>query len=154
MGANEEMSKKRSGANLPSPLETRVFFIDRCLGRRIIPGALRDAGEEIKVHDDIFAQNAKDQDWLAEVSKRGWVVLTKDKNIRRRALEIHALTTARVRAFVLAGRGDLSGEEIGNIFVKALPAMKKLCATVTPPFIAHVSKDSSVALVQPKGARQ
>ena len=54
---NVETSKKRSGANLPSPPERWVFFVDRCLGRRIIPGALRNAGEEISVHDDFFPQD-------------------------------------------------------------------------------------------------
>jgi hypothetical protein len=75
-------------------------------------------------------------------------VLTKDKNIRYRAIELQALLAAKVRAFVLIARGDLSGAEVGQIFVKALPAMKKLCKTTEPPFIAHVSRDGSVTLVK------
>jgi predicted nuclease of predicted toxin-antitoxin system len=125
-----------------------VFFVDRSLGRRIIPGALRDAGEEVRVHDEHFPQNAKDEVWLAEAGKNQWVVLTKDKNIRYRAIEIQALVAAKVRAFVLAARGDLSGAEVGQIFVKALPAMKKLCHTAEPPFIARVSRDGSVTLIK------
>jgi hypothetical protein len=34
--------------------------------------------------------------------------------------------SAKVRAFVLTARGDLSGVEIGEIFVKALPRMRIL----------------------------
>ena len=79
--------------------------------------------------------------------KQGWIVLTKDKNIRYRAIELQALLTAKVRAFVLTARGDLSGSEVGQIFVKALPVMKKLCATTKPPFIARVSRDGSISLV-------
>ena len=125
-----------------------VFFIDRSLGRRIIPGALRDAGEEVRIHDEHFPQDAKDETWLAEAGKQGWVVLTKDKNIRYRAIELHALLAARVRAFVLTARGDLSGAEVGQIFVKALPAVKQLCETAEPPFIARVSRDGSVTIVK------
>ncbi len=77
-----------------------------------------------------------------------WVVLTKDKRLRYRTVETHALITAKVRAFVLTARGDLSGAEIGQIFVKALPVMNKLCATVPPPFVAHVSRDGSVSIVK------
>ena len=86
--------------------------------------------------------------WLGDVGNRGWVVLIKDKHIRYRAIEVHALRAANVRAFVLAARGDLSGAEIGQIFVKDLPAMKKLCATKTPPFIALVSRDSKVTIIK------
>ena len=148
MPANGDTSKKQSDASFPSPPERLVIFVDRSLGRRIIPDALRAAGAQVELHDDHFLQDAKDQVWLAEAGKRGWVVLTKDKHLRYRAVETNALMSAKVRAFVLTARGDLSGAEIGQIFVKAMPAIKKLCATTPPPFIARVSRDSSVTLVK------
>jgi predicted nuclease of predicted toxin-antitoxin system len=165
MAANQDTSKKQSGASLrlppedcPGPKEIKgvltntpewwVFFVDRSLGRKIIPDTLRAAGEEVRVHDEHFPQDAKDEVWLAEAGRQGWVVLTKDKNIRYRAIELQALLAAKVRAFVLTARGDLSGVEVGQIFVKALPAMKKLCASTKPPFIARVSRDGSVSLVR------
>ncbi len=148
MAASETTSKKPSDASWRSLPERLVFFVDRSLGRKIIPGALREAGEEVRAHDDHFAQDTRDEVWLGDVGQRGWVVLTKDKHIRYRAVEIHALRAANVRAFVLAARGDLSGAEVGQIFVKALRAMKKLCKTTRPPFIALVSRDSKVTLVK------
>lgn len=63
--------KKQSGANLSLPPENSprpdeiqakdlvgplVFFVDRSLGRRIIPGALRDAGEEVRVDEQSASQ--------------------------------------------------------------------------------------------------
>ena len=147
MTAYEDTSKKQSGLNLLLPPEPLVFFVDRSLGRRIIPGALRAVGATVELHDDHFPQDAQDQVWLAEAGKRSWAVLTKDKHIRHRTLEIQALITAKVRAFVLAARGDLSGAEIGQIFVKALPAMRRLCASVSPPFVAHVGRDGSVSII-------
>lgn len=148
MAANVDTSKKPSGASLPSPPERLVFFVDRSLGRKIIPDALRAAGEEVRVHDDFFPQDAKDEMWLADVGRKGWVVLTKDKHIRYRALEIQALLSAKTRAFILTARGDLTGAEVGQIFIKAMPAMKKLCGTTAPPFIGRVSRDGSVTLVK------
>jgi predicted nuclease of predicted toxin-antitoxin system len=134
---------------LPSLPEPLVFFVDRSLGRRVIPNALRDAGARVEVHDDHFSQDAKDQVWLAEAGKRGWVVLTKDKHLRYRAVETNALMSAKVRAFVLTARGDLSGAEIGQIFVKALSTMRRLCATGSGrPFVAHVSRDGSVSIMK------
>jgi predicted nuclease of predicted toxin-antitoxin system len=146
MTASADKSRKQSALNLPSPPESLVFFVDRSLGRHVMPNALRDAGVQVELHDDHFSQNAQDQVWLAEAGKRGWVVLTKDKHLRYRAVETNALMSAKVRAFVLTARSDLSGAEIGQIFVKALPAMKRLCATGSGPFVAHVSRDGSVSI--------
>ena len=98
------MSKKPSDASLPSPPERLFFFVDRSLGRKIIPEVLRAAGAEVRVHDEFFPQDAKDEVWLGEVGRRGWVVLTKDKHIRYRQVEIQALLAAKVRAFVLTAR--------------------------------------------------
>ena len=109
MAASVDTSKKQSTLNLPSPPEPLVFFVDRSLGRRVIPNALRDAGARVELHDDHFSQDARDQVWLAEAGKRDWVVLTKDKHLRYRAVETNALMSAKVRAFVLTARGDLSG---------------------------------------------
>ena len=148
MGAKEEAWKKRLGANLPSPPEQLVFFVDRCLGRKIVPSALMQAGEEVRMHDDFFPQNATDPDWLKVAGQKGWVVVTKDKHIRHRGLETQALLAAGVRAFVLTGRGDKSGEEIGQIFAKALPKIKRGCAKWDAPFIAVVTRDSDVVLVK------
>jgi len=58
------------------------------------------------------------------------------------------LMTAEVRAFVLRARGDLTGADIGRIFVKALPAVKKLCAMAPPRFVARVSRDGGVSIVK------
>src|SRR5260221_3638060 len=105
MTASADRSKKQSALNLPSLPEPLVFFIDRSLGRRVIPNALRDAGARVEVHDDHFSQDAQDQVWLDEAGKRCCVVLTKDKHLRYRAVETNGLMSAKVRAFVLTTRG-------------------------------------------------
>lgn len=142
------MSKKQSDASLPSPPEHLVFFVDRSLGRRIVPDLLRQVGEDVRVHDDHFPQNAEDRVWLAEAGKQGWIVLTKDARIRYRAIESAALRAAGVRAFVLTARGDLSGREMAEIFIKALAPIKALCMKAAPPFIARVSREGHVTLIK------
>ena len=165
MAANEDPSRKPSDASLSLPPEdcaspeeferkveslpgTLVFFIDRSLGRKVISSALREAGEQVRIHDDFFQQDATDEAWLTEAGKNGWVVLTKDKHIRYRANEIRALRAANVRAFVLSARGDLSGAEVSQIFVKALPSIKRLCEETAPPFVALVSRGGTVTLAK------
>ncbi len=88
-------SKKQSAAK---PLEP-VFFIDRSLGVEPLRSTLVRAGVLVEIHDDHFKRDEQDHVWLAEVSARSWVVLTKDKRLRYRPLEISVLreSGARVR---------------------------------------------------------
>lgn len=130
----------------PSRLEPLVFFLDRNLGKHTIADALRQAGAEVQIHDDHFRQETPDEEWLREVGQRRWIVLTKDTQIRYRAHERAALMQAGVRAFVLVAK-NLSGREMADIFVKALPAIRRFVANHQPPFIAKVTRSSAVSMV-------
>lgn len=105
------------------------------------------AGAEVVVHDDVFAQNATDVEWLAEAGRRGWVVLTKDSAIRRNPHEKAMFRDARVRVFALS-RKDLSGQEMAELFVKALPGMKKRAATIKPPFVFSIARGGAFTRVE------
>src|SRR2546430_17247371 len=108
MGGKGRRSKKRSAASLKSKqLEPLVFFLDRSLGKEIIANSLRAAGADVRIHDDLFAQDARDQDWLPEVGKNGWTDLTKDSHIKHRLVERTALLESGVRAPSFLSRGTL-----------------------------------------------
>lgn len=50
-----------------------IYFVDRSLGGKFVATALRAAGAEVVVHDDVFPQNATDVEWLAEAGLvAGW----------------------------------------------------------------------------------
>ena len=123
-----------------------VFFIDASLGRRIVPGALREAGFEVVVHDDRFQPGTPDAVWLAEAGRQRWVVLTKDKRIRYRAAERQALHRANVPAFVLIGK-NLTGQEMAEVLRSAVPRMLRTLRKNSPPFIATVGASGRVRLL-------
>lgn len=85
--------------------ESFEFFIDRSLGRHQVPQALREAGLTVYTMAEVYVEQAgqrlKDEVWLEEVGRRGWVVLMKDDAIRRRPAEREALIAGAVRAFCL-----------------------------------------------------
>jgi hypothetical protein len=147
MVANARKSKKRSAASSPSPPDRLIFFTDANLGRRIVPDALRTAGEEVKVHDDCFAPGTQDSVWLRAVGQNGWIVLTKDSRIRYRRNEMEARLSSGARSFVLVS-SNLPGAEMAKIFVRALPGIRKLCAALSAPFIAHIHYDGKVVLMK------
>jgi len=146
-------SRKRSAASSrsrrPSPAPPPLF-IDRSLGKLTIATALRAQGAEVHTHDAHFAQDARDEEWLAEVGRRGWTVITKDTRIRYRQTELTALVAGGVRAFVLT-RGDLSGPEMAAILVKALPHLARFSARHEPPFIARIGTAGRVQMIYKPG---
>jgi hypothetical protein len=127
------------------PTEPPTFFVDRCLGSSDVPNALRKAGARVEIHDDHFAQDALDTDWLPIVGANGWILLTRDKRIRRRELEMQALISAGIGAFFLSG-AEMSGEDMANAFVQALPNMIHSVEKRVRPFIAYVSRFGDITM--------
>jgi predicted nuclease of predicted toxin-antitoxin system len=142
-------SKKRSAANSLSTPPDLVFFIDECLGTGRVPEALRQAGAMVVSHQSHFErrQGIKDEEWLREIGERGWVVLTKDKNFKRRPLERGAILAGGIRAFFLSAT-NLSTEQVAQTFVEALPRMRRLCARHAGPFIARITRLAEVDIVE------
>jgi hypothetical protein len=129
MAGQRKKSKKRSAASSKQP--ELVLFLDRNLGRSVVAERLRREGVRVEVHDDHFPdQRTSDEEWLRFAGERGWVVLTPDAKIRYRVNERTAVQSARVRQFVLTAR-TLTGSEIGEVLVKALPRIRRLATSVT-----------------------
>ena len=128
-----------------------VFFVERSLGKRVIADALRAAGLQVEVHDESlqgpkFRHDSPDTEWLPEVGRKEWVLLSKDKVIRTRGAERRALLDAGVAAFFLTS-GNLQGPEMADAFVRAIPKMLGLLASTPRPFIARVTRTGDVELV-------
>jgi predicted nuclease of predicted toxin-antitoxin system len=130
--------------------EPFTYFVDRSLGRGLVVEALRAAKLEVHAHDDHFAQNTPDAEWLVEVVRRGWVVLTKDKNIRVNALERTALIRANV-ACIMLGRGDLTATAMAQVFIDALPLIQRVLRRFALPLAASLSSGKSLRVLLADG---
>jgi hypothetical protein len=108
---------------------------------------LRDAGADVEIHDDHFLTGTPDDVWLKKCGDNDWVALSKDQRIRYRENEKAAVREARVRYFVLTA-GNVTGTEMGQILVKALPGIQRLAGKRRPPFIAKVTRGGHVSLYE------
>lgn len=120
-----------------------VLYLDRALGRHTVSVALRAAGLSVEIHDDHFAQDAKDVDWLPDVAARGWVILTKDAAVARRPLERDAIDAAAARVFAFSN-ANVSASAVAAGFLVAWPKMLELIESRAGPFIAVVHRDGRV----------
>lgn len=111
-----------------------TFYVDRCLGKGVIR-ALRDVGANVEAHDDHFAPDAADRLWIPEVTARGWIILTKDKNIRRPGRERDYVIQANARVITLTS-GNMRGADMAAIFVQHITEMEHLAVSQPPPFVA------------------
>ncbi|MBI2177536.1 MAG: hypothetical protein HYU38_04215 [Candidatus Tectomicrobia bacterium] len=135
--------------NSPSgPPDLPTFFIDHSLGRIAVAEALRHHGHEVRVLSELFPENREDSVWLREVGHRNWAVLTKDKGIKSRSIYIQAIVRADAAAFVLTA-GNLTGPQMAEVFVRALPAIVRFVETFSPPFIVTVSRAGELTRLHP-----
>jgi hypothetical protein len=154
MGGPDLRSKKRSGASsssTPPPEPPPTLFIDRSLGRRIVPGILKNAGLTVEIHDDHCPPDAPDEVWLRLVGETGWLALTKDRGLPFRAPSLLTIWEAKSRIFVLTG-GDLTGEEMGQLICAALPRMARFARHEPAPFLARVTRSGMVGPLLSAGA--
>jgi hypothetical protein len=145
-------SRKRSGSSDTSKLpESPVFFVDRCLGRRAFPEPLRECGLLVELHDDHFDVAAPDEEWLSEVGRRGWIVLTRDLRIRYRAIEREAALANGVRMISLTAR-RLAAEELGRAFAASIDRVINFLTRHPRPFIATMGRTGDLRIVKERGA--
>ncbi len=95
----------------------------------------------VEVHIDHFEDDALDTKWLPTVAARGWVVLTNDQKIMRRAIERDALMRGGAAAFALVG-GNAPALELAQNFVNTLEKVLDTLRLTPRPFIAKVYRPS------------
>jgi hypothetical protein len=84
------------------------FFIDRSLGRHIVPEALRDLGLIVHTMADVYPDG---EDEIEDADRAGWVALTKDERIIRDPENQSALVRSTLRVFAIANQ-HLTGPEM------------------------------------------
>jgi len=117
-----------------------------------VPEALRAAGLDIRVHDQLFPQATQDVVWLREAGAQRWVVITRDDRIRYNQLEKQAVLAARLRFFSITS-SSLTGEDAASLILSAVRTMTRLCRQhAAAGFIAKISRGPEVRIIE-KGRR-
>jgi hypothetical protein len=134
---------------LPEPF---TFFVDRSFGGRVVASRLQRAGHAVERHDEHFSQDADDTLWIATCGQRQWVILTKDGRISTNRLEREALLSSGTAAFIL-GRADLTGEQMADSLLLAMPRVHRALRRFDVPSIGSISKGGGVTMRWVGGVR-
>jgi hypothetical protein len=117
--------------------ETTVFFLDENLLGRQIAESLKTAGVRVEVLSDHFPKQTPDVEWLAEVGRRGWLVLSRDTSVGINIPEAIAVAQGHVKMFALV-MGNAPRAELVRDIVNAIPKMERFARSHPAPFIAKV----------------
>lgn len=105
--------KKRSDTKRSPAPPSLVYFVDRSLGRGPVAKAIRDAGFQVELMDDHFAQDADDADWIPVVAAHDWIIVTRDRRILFNPVERAALERSGAHYIAVVAK-DQSGAQMGS----------------------------------------
>jgi hypothetical protein len=140
-------SKKRSASNNAALPDAPPLFIDRCAWSNRLGEALTKYGIPFIPHHDRFAPACPDEEWLKIAGKESWIVLTRDKNIRRKPNELRAFREHGVIAFVLTG-GDATAADTASLVTTLYPRMLRKAQGVRPPAMFTLTMGGSIGVIK------
>jgi hypothetical protein len=143
----KKKSKKRSASNNAAQPDYPILFIDRCAWSIRLGEALTQLGVEFIPHHQRFAPDCPDDEWLPVVGKAGWIVLTRDKNIRRKPNELQAFKHNNVVAIVLAS-GQASAADTAELVVRLYPKLMRKVQAATAPAMFTVTLAGTISPVK------
>ena len=144
----------QSGGPPESPIH---IFVDRNLSGGILLRKLREAqvtsdlGLVIRSHPEEFPEfdiigEVSDAAWLAEIGKRGWLILSRDLRIQYNEVEKQAVKDSGASFFAITAK-NVSSAEMARIILKAMKRIVTFAEEHSPPFIAKVYRDGRIAKI-------
>jgi PIN like domain len=127
-----------------APPERPTLFIDRCAWSRTLGRALEAALIPFAEHGQLFPPACPDEVWLEGVAGKGWLVVTRDQQIRYKVNEQAAAMRAGLHLFVFT-RGALPAAQTAELLVAAYPAMVRLAAADAAPAFYSIQLGGHVA---------
>jgi hypothetical protein len=135
MTPRRKTSRKRSVASSTAKrLETAVFYLDESIYSRILAEALESAGVLVRRPGVDVPFGTPDEIWLDTAGRQSWIVLMRDQRVRHRTLELHALKSAKVGAFVMTA-GQATARDTAVVIIGHLQKLVNIWLSERKPFL-------------------
>ena len=131
-----------------------TYFLDNTFGKQT--AAILQMLDVDAVHlQDEFAPNTMDVDWIPEVSRKGYVLITGDGRIRKGGAERAALEQSRLRAiFFYNGYTNLNIWEQVAFIVRLWPAIDSEAQRMKPGETRHLSVNGNISTFEAIAAKR
>lgn len=128
-----------------------IFFFDHNLSHKHAEMIRAEHKEDVRILRDHFPADAEDVTWIPQVGGWGWVLVTADKEIRRRVQEARALRMSRLTTFFLgAGFVKLTLAAKGQALVDVWPKIRSKASVCTKGSLFMVSLNGPIQELQHK----
>lgn len=118
------------------------FFIDRSLGAKQIPSALRDAQWNIVTMRERYGeetgQRLSDTTWIRDATALGGAILTKDARVAKRPAEAQTIYMCDARVFAFA-KAEITAAQMIDILLLRAAGIHRWAARTHGPFVAALS---------------
>ena len=143
----KKKSKKRSVSNSAASPDVPTLFIDICAWSHRLRDALDALDAPYVALTQHFSTNTPDEEWLQEVGKRGWILLTRDERIRRRPNELQAFRNHGVIGFVLTA-GNASAADTAALVTRLYPKLIRKAKAAKPPAMFTVTLAGTISQIK------
>lgn len=119
-----------------------TFFFDRTFGCRL-PKALASLKPPVRIRwhqDEGFPNEMPDDEWMAIVGPKKWVVLSQDRKWHTIEAEAAAIKQHGLRCFYFPCASDDRWVSLSH-FVRRQQRMQDLSHKMNPPFIYHLKRN-------------
>lgn len=126
-------------------MDELVFYFDRNFGKRL-PNALANLRPPIGIRwhqGQGYRHDMPDDEWMALVGAKNWVVITQDIKFHIIEHEMTALKQHGLRCFYFPD-GQVGMWNVLEIFMRAHRKMISIAQETKPPFIYTVQRNSAV----------
>lgn len=130
-------------------MDKLTFYFDRNIGRRL-PEALIHLRPpfEVKWHNgEKFPPNMPDDEWMAIVGGKGWIVISQDYKFHMENFENFAVKQHGLKCFYLPDTGARAWTT-AYAFIRAHNRMLDLCNLQSAPFIYDLKSNGRLTKVK------
>lgn len=100
----------------------------------------------VELHGKHFASNCPDHIWIPKCAEKGWIIISCDKDIRRRPAICEAVKTSGAQLFYL-GRGGRQLQDYQSTIFAVKHKILRLAKKHKGPFFARITQDANVTIV-------
>lgn len=123
-----------------------MIFIDRSIPKSVAD-ALKLVREDVLWLEDVFNHRAKETEWLPDVGRRGWIVISRDKKIRSRPGERRILEESNVGCFIIAQKQNPTRWQYLKLLAATLDRIEEVFNETPRPFIFKVDSAGKLTRV-------
>ena len=120
-----------------------TFLFDENIPPGIVVG-LRALNHDVAHVYEHGLRSTPDPEIFAFVAARGWVLVTRDKKIRKKPHERAAYRATGVGVFIYTGSSERTLDEQMMHVLRTIPEMEQLAARERPPYVYGASDQGKI----------